>query len=130
MENAIEIAYKVTESKPEKDVYLLSEMIHNPSVNDDLKNKGVKFLMNTKGEALIDLDSLEPDSIVIIPAFGTTLETIAKLKSLGIEPYRHDATCPFVRKVWKRAGRALGARIQCGCSLKTNTRGNSRNFFS
>ena len=47
VENAIEIAYKTIKENPEKKIFLLSEMIHNPRVNDDLQNLGVKFLMNT-----------------------------------------------------------------------------------
>ena len=78
-------------------------MIHNPGVNRDLEERGIKFLMKTDGTHLIDLKTLTPDDIVIVPAFGTTIELQKKLESLGINPYKDDATCPFVEKVWKRA---------------------------
>jgi 4-hydroxy-3-methylbut-2-enyl diphosphate reductase len=103
VENAIEIAYKTIEENPGKRVYLLSEMIHNPGVNKDLENLGVKFLMDTAGNNLIEWDQLRKDDIVIIPAFGTTREIEKKLNELGIDPYRYNTTCPFVEKVWNRS---------------------------
>ncbi|MDQ3101880.1 MAG: 4-hydroxy-3-methylbut-2-enyl diphosphate reductase, partial [Bacteroidota bacterium] len=57
----------------------------------------------TKGNPLIDWSKLKADDIVIIPAFGTTLETEAKLRSIGIDPLKYNTTCPFVEKVWKRS---------------------------
>lgn len=103
VENAIEISYKTIENNPDKKFFLLSEMIHNPGVNEDLLNRGVKFLMDTSGNNLIDWDELGKDDIVIIPAFGTTLEIQKKLDAIGINPYRYNTTCPFVEKVWNRS---------------------------
>jgi len=106
VENAIEIAYKTIESRQGgtgKRIFLLSEMIHNPGVNSDLINRGVKFLMDTTGNQLIDWDELHSDDIVIIPAFGTTVEIQNKLNEIGIDPYKYNTTCPFVEKVWNRA---------------------------
>lgn len=103
VENAIEIAYKTIEENPGKKIYLLSEMIHNPGVNNDLQNLGVKFLMDTSGKQLIDWNRLSKDDIVIIPAFGTTLEIEKKLNEIGINPYTYNTTCPFVEKVWNRS---------------------------
>jgi len=103
VENAIEIAYKTIEGNPGKKIYLLSEMIHNPGVNNDLEKLGVKFLMDTTGNSLIEWDELSKDDIVIIPAFGTTLEIEKKLNEIGINPYRYNTTCPFVEKVWNRS---------------------------
>lgn len=103
VENAIEIAYKTIEANPGKQIYLLSEMIHNPGVNNDLQNLGVKFLMDTSGKQLIDWTQLSKDDIVIIPAFGTTVEIEQKLNEIGINPYHFNTTCPFVEKVWNRS---------------------------
>jgi len=108
VENAIEIAYKTIEENPEKRIFLLSEMIHNPAVNSDLLGQGVKFLMDTSGKMLIDWDELNKDDIVIIPAFGTTLEIEEKLNSIGINPYRYNTTCPFVEKVWNKSAELAG----------------------
>lgn len=71
-------------------------MIHNPGVNSDLLNLGVQFLMDTSGKHLIEWKNLRKDDIVIIPAFGTTIEIEQKLNELGINPYRYNTTCPFV----------------------------------
>lgn len=103
VENAIEISYKAVEENPDKRIFLLSEMIHNPEVNNDLIRRGVKFLMETSGEQIIPWSELTPDDIVIIPAFGTTLEIEDKLAQIGIDPLKYNSTCPFVEKVWNRA---------------------------
>lgn len=103
VENAIEIAFKTVDENPGKRIFLLSEMIHNPHVNNDLLDRGVQFIMDTSGHQLVPWESLEPDDIVIIPAFGTTLETERQLASLGIEPLKYNTTCPFVERVWNKA---------------------------
>lgn len=103
VENAIDIAYRTIEENKGKRIFLLSEMIHNPQVNNDLTSKGVQFLQDTLGKELIPLKDLTQDDIVIIPAFGTTLELEAKLKAKGIAIQEYDTTCPFVEKVWNRS---------------------------
>jgi len=103
VENAIEISYKAIVENEGKRIYLLSEMIHNPDVNNDLRNRGVKFLMDTRGNKLIDIEELKPDDIVIIPAFGTTLELEQQLMAKNIEIKTYNTTCPFVERVWKRS---------------------------
>ena len=103
VENAIEIAFKTIQQNPGKRIFLLSEMIHNPQVNADLQAQGIQFLQDTKGQPLIPLDTLKPDDIVLIPAFGTTLEIEEKLKQAGIETAPYNTTCPFVEKVWNRS---------------------------
>ncbi len=103
VENAIDIAYKAISENPGKRILLLSEMIHNPDVNRDLTDRGVHFIMDTKGKQLIPWETLTPADIVIVPAFGTTIENQNKLAELGINAYIYDTTCPFVEKVWNRA---------------------------
>ncbi len=103
VENAIEIAYKAIADNPDKRIFLLSEMIHNPDVNRDLWERGVRFLMETTGRQIIPWEELKPDDIVIVPAFGTTIEIQNRLQLLGIDAYKYDTTCPFVEKVWNRA---------------------------
>lgn len=103
VENAIEIAYKAVEDNPGKKIYLLSQMIHNPAVNNDLRANGIKFIMDTHGNQFIPWDEIHAEDIVIIPAFGTTLETMEVLKKKGIEIKQYDTTCPFVTKVWKQS---------------------------
>lgn len=103
VENAIEIAYRTIESNQGKRIFLLSEMIHNPQVNADLLQKGVKFLQDTNGKELIPLATLTKEDIVIIPAFGTTIEMEKKLNAIGIQVQQYNTTCPFVEKVWNRS---------------------------
>ncbi len=103
VENAIEISYKIIRENPDKRKFLLSEMIHNPVVNDELLSQGVRFIMDTSGKQLIDWNELRSDDIVIIPAFGTTLEIENKLRSIGIDVRKFNTTCPFVEKVWNRS---------------------------
>lgn len=103
VENAIEIAFKTIEENAGKRIFLLSEMIHNPKVNADLINLGVTFLQDTKGNQLIDFSELNEDDVVIIPAFGTTLNIENKLKESGIKIEKYNTTCPFVEKVWNRS---------------------------
>src|SRR5690606_37276969 len=78
-------------------------MIVNLGVNNDVLNLGIRFLMDTAGKQLIDWNELTGEDIVIIPAFGTTLEIEQKLNALGINPYQYNTTCPFMEKVWNRS---------------------------
>lgn len=109
VQNAIDIAYKTIHENKGKRIFLLSEMIHNPTVNEDLLRRGVRFLFDTHGAELISLETLSTDDIVIVPAFGTTIEMQNRLKAKGIDPYQYDTTCPFVVKVWRR-GEQLGKK--------------------
>lgn len=103
VENAIEIAFNTIDNNPGKKIYLLSEMIHNPQVNKDLIDRGVTFLQDTYGKQLISFDSLSADDVVIIPAFGTTLDIEQQLRNKGIAIEQYNTTCPFVEKVWNRS---------------------------
>ena len=103
VENAIEIAFDTVEKNKDKRIFLLSEMIHNPFVNEDLLSKGVRFLMDTKGKTLIPFSELTKEDVVIIPAFGTTLDIENELRAIGIQIEQYNTTCPFVEKVWNRS---------------------------
>lgn len=103
VENAIEIAFRTVEENPGKRIFLLSEMIHNPFVNRDLQALGVRFIMDTYGNPIVDFAEITPDDVVLIPAFGTTIPIEEKLRSLGIPIEKYDTTCPFVEKVWNRS---------------------------
>lgn len=103
VENAIEIAYRTINENPGKRIFLLSEMIHNPHVNEDLNSRGIKFIMDNYGKQFIPWNEINSDDIVIIPAFGTTIEIENLLKEKGIDTVKYNTTCPFVEKVWNRA---------------------------
>ncbi len=102
VENAIEIAFRTIDENPGKRIFLLSEMIHNPQVNANLLERGVDFLQDTNGKQIIPFEELKADDVVIIPAFGTTLEIEEKLQRIGIQTEKYNTTCPFVEKVWNR----------------------------
>ena len=103
VENAIDIAFRTVEENPGKKIYLLSEMIHNPQVNADLQSHGIQFLQDSYGKQLIPFSTITVDDIVLIPAFGTTLEIEKKLNDIGIQTEKYNTTCPFVEKVWNRS---------------------------
>jgi len=121
VKNAIERAYETLAENPGRRVFMLSELIHNPFVNEDLLRRGLRFLQTDKGRPfavsgrLAEADRAEPllwdtltsDDIVIIPAFGATDEDKRKLVRRGIAVAQYDATCMLVEKVWK-AARAFG----------------------
>jgi 4-hydroxy-3-methylbut-2-enyl diphosphate reductase len=103
VENAIEISYKAVEENPDKRVFLLSQMIHNQEVNSDLQSRGIQFILDTDGTQFIPWEKINKDDVVIIPAFGTTLEIENLLLDKGVEVQKYNTTCPFVEKVWNRA---------------------------
>jgi 4-hydroxy-3-methylbut-2-enyl diphosphate reductase len=117
VKNAIERAYESLAENPGKRVFMLSELIHNPFVNEDLLQRGLRYLQTDKsvpftsegrpavpGSAVPLLwDTLTSDDVVIIPAFGATDEDKKKLIRKGIRVAQYDATCMLVEKVWKAA---------------------------
>ena len=78
-------------------------MIHNQEVNNDLQSRGIKFIMDTDGTQLIPWEESKSDDVVIIPAFGTTIEIENLLLDKGVEVHKYNTTCPFVEKVWNRS---------------------------
>ena len=107
VKNAVEKIYHIAEVNAGKTIYLISEMIHNPDVNKDLADAGIQFIQTEKGEQLIPWSDIANDSIVVTPAFGTTLEIQELLANKNIAFKSFDTTCPFVERVWKK-----GAKLQ------------------
>ena len=103
VENAIEKSYKAIQEHPDKRIFLLSQMIHNPDVNEDLLAQGIKFLQTPAGEQLIPFSELTSNDIVIIPAFGTTVAIAEEIRATGANIDSYNTTCPFVEKVWNRS---------------------------
>ncbi|MGE0567141.1 MAG: 4-hydroxy-3-methylbut-2-enyl diphosphate reductase [Bacteroidia bacterium] len=103
VENAIEIAFKALQENEGKNVYLLSQMIHNPIVNQDLLERGVKFLQDTYGNQLIPFDVLTSNDVVVIPAFGAPVEILDIIEKKGIDTKSYNTTCPFVERVWRKS---------------------------
>ena len=113
VERAIHMAFSALEKHPHKRINLVSEIIHNPLVNSDLQKRGISFIYDENGNRKIDEEGISAEDIVLIPAFGTTLQIEDSLQRSGIdtttEEFResNDTTCPFVSKVWDR-GEQLG----------------------
>ncbi|MBT62243.1 MAG: 4-hydroxy-3-methylbut-2-enyl diphosphate reductase [Puniceicoccaceae bacterium] len=119
VQNAIERAYETVAQHPNRRVFMLSELIHNPFVNEDLLARGLRYLQTDKGLPLradgsIATSADDPttlwnqlteEDIVIIPAFGATNEDKARLIRRGLSIRENDATCMLVEKVWKAARR-------------------------
>lgn len=117
VKNAIERAYESLAQNPGRRVFMLSELIHNSFVNEDLLRRGLRYLQTDKGIPFtIDGTIAQPNNlrpllwdeltcgdIVIIPAFGATDEDKMKLVRKGIRVAHYDATCMLVEKVWKAA---------------------------
>ncbi len=99
VERAIDLAYAARKSfPPEKPIFLLGEIIHNPEVNDQIRNLGIKTISNKPTDEEMAL--LNRDDVVIIPAFGTEVATRRKLEEKGCVLV--DTTCGDVMSVWKR----------------------------
>ena len=99
VERAIDLAYAARRSfPPEKPIYLLGEIIHNPEVNDQIRNLGIRMLENKPKD--VEMAVLQREDVVIIPAFGTEVATRRKLEEKGC--LLVDTTCGDVMSVWKR----------------------------
>jgi 4-hydroxy-3-methylbut-2-enyl diphosphate reductase len=103
VQNAIELSFRAVKENPDKRIFLLSQMIHNPEVNSNLQDRGVSFLMDTDGQTITPFSELTKEDVVIVPAFGTTLAISRQLSDIGIEIKTYDTTCPFVHRVWNKA---------------------------
>ncbi len=98
VERAIDLAYAARKVYPDQPIYILGEIIHNPEVNDQLREMGIRFLSGKEKNA--DIEELKQGDVVIIPAFGTEIATMDKLKERGC--LFVDTTCGDVMSVWKR----------------------------
>ena len=99
VDRAVEYAYETCIKFPDHRVFLIGEIIHNPHVNNRLKEMGVTFLYpDDEGE--FDFSGVTPDDVVVIPAFGVKLSDFEKLRDIGCVLV--DTTCGSVLHVWKR----------------------------
>jgi len=98
VERAIDMAYAARKVYPDRPIYILGEIIHNPEVNDQIRDMGIHFLSGKEKDA--DIEDLKMGDVVIVPAFGTEVATRAKLQAKGCEFV--DTTCGDVMSVWKR----------------------------
>ena len=98
VERAIDLAYAAAKVFHERRLFILGEIIHNPEVNEQIAALGIRNLLGKHPEA--DVSELTADDVVIVPAFGTDVTTLARIKDIGCQMV--DTTCGDVMSVWKR----------------------------
>ena len=99
VDRAVDYAYQARQRFPDRPVYLTGEIIHNPHVNQQLRDQGIRFL-DDEGESI---EALTPNDVVILPAFGVTIELLLQLQDRGCTMV--DTTCGSVLNVWKNVKR-------------------------
>src|SRR6478736_2264662 len=98
VERAVEYAYQTRRKFPDRRIRLVGEIIHNPHVNRRLREMGIEILL--PGKDGFDFSSIKPEDVVILPAFGVTIDDFAALRAAGC--ILVDTTCGSVLNVWKR----------------------------
>ncbi len=101
VDRAIEYAYETREKFPDKSLFITGEIIHNPRVNGRLLDLGIRFLDGSDGGA--SFAALQPDDVVLLPAFGVPVATLGLLREAGCIVV--DTTCGSVLNVWKNVER-------------------------
>jgi 4-hydroxy-3-methylbut-2-enyl diphosphate reductase len=99
VDRAVEYAYETRTKFPDRRLFLVGEIIHNPHVNDKLRAMGITLLAR-RPQGEFDFDGLTPDDVVIMPAFGVTISDFERLRTIGCVLV--DTTCGSVLNVWKR----------------------------
>ncbi|MGI6456448.1 MAG: 4-hydroxy-3-methylbut-2-enyl diphosphate reductase [bacterium] len=99
VDRAVDYAYETLEKFPERTIYITTEIIHNPRVNRKLQELGIRFLSGTD-EANYSYDDIKAEDVVLLPAFGASVEQMQKLSEIGCVMV--DTTCGSVMNVWRR----------------------------
>ncbi|MDX1493719.1 MAG: 4-hydroxy-3-methylbut-2-enyl diphosphate reductase [Longimicrobiales bacterium] len=99
VDRAVDYAYETVHKFPDKKIYLVGEIIHNPHVNHRMTEMGISFIYPEE-DGSFDFSMITPDDVVILPAFGVTLHDFEELRELGC--ILVDTTCGSVLHVWKR----------------------------
>jgi 4-hydroxy-3-methylbut-2-enyl diphosphate reductase len=98
VERAIDLAYAARKVFKDRRLFIVGEIIHNPEVNEQISSLGIKNLTGSNKQA--DISDLQPDDVVILPAFGTEISILQQIKDRGCQIV--DTTCGDVMSVWKR----------------------------
>src|SRR3982074_3087051 len=98
VERAIDLAYAARKVFKDRRLFIVGEIIHNPEVNEQISSLGIKNLMGKNKQA--EIADLNPEDVVIVPAFGTEVSTLQQIKERGCQIV--DTTCGDVMSVWKR----------------------------
>ncbi|MEJ2503770.1 MAG: 4-hydroxy-3-methylbut-2-enyl diphosphate reductase, partial [Gemmatimonadota bacterium] len=99
VDRAVDYAYQTAMKFPDRQIYLVGEIIHNPHVNQRMRDMGIEFIYPDDAGSF-DFSLVTPDDVVIMPAFGCTLHDFRKLQDIGCGLI--DTTCGSVLNVWKR----------------------------
>jgi 4-hydroxy-3-methylbut-2-enyl diphosphate reductase len=99
VDRAVEYAYETRTKFPQRRLFLVGEIIHNPHVNEKLRDMGITLLAHRQ-DGEFDFSAVTPDDVVIMPAFGVTIADFERLRSIGCVLV--DTTCGSVLNVWKR----------------------------
>jgi 4-hydroxy-3-methylbut-2-enyl diphosphate reductase len=99
VDRAVDYAYETRHKFPDRQLYLVGEIIHNPHVNRKLEEMGIRFLLSDAGGEF-DFSAVTPEDVVILPAFGVTIRDFERLRAIGCVLV--DTTCGSVLNVWKR----------------------------
>jgi len=102
VDRAVEYAYETRRQFPDRVIWLVGEIIHNPHVNARLRDMGIRFLRDAQGGGP-GFDAVRPEDVVILPAFGVTVDEMERLKAIGCVLV--DTTCGSVLNVWKNVDR-------------------------
>ncbi len=100
VERAVEYAYQTRRKFPDKRIFLVGEIIHNPVVNGRLREMGVEILLRPEPTGAFDFSAIAAEDVVLMPAFGVTIDDFAALRDKGCVLV--DTTCGSVLNVWKR----------------------------
>src|SRR4249919_881020 len=98
VERAIDLAYAARKVFKDRRLFIVGEIIHNPEVNEQISSLGIKNLTGQNKQA--DISELQPDDVVILPAFGTEISILQQINDAGCQIV--DTTCGDVMSVWKR----------------------------
>jgi 4-hydroxy-3-methylbut-2-en-1-yl diphosphate reductase len=99
VDRAVEYAYETRTKFPDRRLFLVGEIIHNPHVNEKLRHMGITLLAH-RPDGEFDFSAVTPDDVVIMPAFGVTIGDFQRLRAIGC--ILVDTTCGSVLNVWKR----------------------------
>lgn len=97
VERTIRMAYEARQSFPEKKIFITNEIIHNPEVNQRMREMDMEIIEDASGKGK-DFSGIDSGDVVIFPAFGATLQELSYFKDKGVQMV--DTTCPWVSKVW------------------------------
>ena len=109
VERAVDYAYQTRKRYPDRKLFLAGEIIHNPHVNAKLRDMGIVFLES--GDTGFDYSRVRPEDVVILPAFGVTIDDVKTLRGIGCIVV--DTTCGSVLNVWKRVEKYAKDGLTC-----------------